>query len=105
MRLRRVAESPFAVLGSLAAIYFITPSARSVKKLVADFEGEKQMYKRAHVFFSNRALARCASLSRAALEMRSIRRRLSAVSVPGPTAVELRPACCDHLLQRRPRPC
>ena len=39
----------------LAAIYFVTPTARSVQRIVDDFEGEKLMYRKAHVFFSNSA--------------------------------------------------
>jgi hypothetical protein len=38
-----------------AAIYFISPTERSVRQLIEDFAGPLQMYKRAHVFFSNRA--------------------------------------------------
>jgi hypothetical protein len=38
-----------------AAIYFISPCERSVRQLIDDFAGPLQMYKRAHVFFSNRA--------------------------------------------------
>jgi syntaxin-binding protein 1 len=36
-----------------AAVYFISPCERSVRALVEDFGGVQQMYKRAHVFFSN----------------------------------------------------
>ena len=40
-----------------AAIYFISPTDRSVRQLIEDFAGPLQMYKKAHVFFSNRASA------------------------------------------------
>jgi hypothetical protein len=44
-----------------AAIYFISPCERSVRQLIEDFAGPLQMYKKAHVFFSNRAFETDAS--------------------------------------------
>ena len=37
------------------AIYFISPTERSVRQLIDDFSGPQLLYRRAHVFFSNRA--------------------------------------------------
>ena len=48
---------PCLTLSRGAAIYFISPTERSVRQLIEDFAGPLQMYKRAHVFFSNRACA------------------------------------------------
>jgi hypothetical protein len=49
------APPPNPVFAFGAAIYFISPTERSVRQLIEDFAGPLQMYKRAHVFFSNRA--------------------------------------------------
>ena len=52
----RLSSSASLTLSTRAAIYFISPTERSVRQLIEDFQGPLQMYKRAHVFFSNRAL-------------------------------------------------
>ena len=51
--------SPLLTL-RLPAIYFISPSERSVRQLIDDFASPSAapLYRKAHVFFSNRALAR-----------------------------------------------
>ena len=55
-RARALSSSASLTLSTRAAIYFISPTERSVRQLIEDFQGPLQMYKRAHVFFSNRAL-------------------------------------------------
>lgn len=51
LRTRAATSNP---VFACAAIYFISPTERSVRQLIEDFAGPLQMYKRAHVFFSNR---------------------------------------------------
>jgi syntaxin-binding protein 1 len=45
--------TPHAPPPAPPAIYFISPTERSVRQLIEDFAGPVQMYKKAHVFFSN----------------------------------------------------